>query len=353
MVRLRDGQHFYESPFFDPAFARLLAGIRADTHLITARDKAGLAAFWPLHVRPGRWARPIGAAFSDWHGPVLRPDMISLSPESLLKEAGLSGMTAPGLCPSALHARSGGQIQAAGIATLPEGADGYRALMKKLHAKHYKNLRRAERLIAKDFDEMSIVIDDHSIEAFEWLMSTKQDQYIRTGRHNVLGPEWVQTMMKGLFALKEPGLRGRLSTLRLDGKLAAAEFNLLSEKIVHGWITVYDQACASYSVGHLLMLSIICDIENTGHEACDIGVGDHDYKKYYESYVRPVESAVIRTGAALRPLAGAWNMTETIMPGRLKRLMGSMRRRGDQIFNTELESKGRLQGLKQALLKNR
>ncbi len=239
------------------------------------------------------------------------------------------------------------------MAVTPDGGEAYRALMKSLHPKHFKNLRRAERLITKDFGEMTINIDDSSREAFEWLMVMKQEQYIRTGRHNVLGPHWVQDMMKALFVLNTPRLRGRLSTLRLGGKLAAAEFNLLSDKVVHGWITVFDQAYAGYSPGHLLMLSVICDMQNTGHETCDIGTGNHAYKKYYESYVRPSEQIVIKPSATFRPFADFWRTAEMVAPARAKMAMLSMRYRGDQIFNSELNSAGRLKGIGQALFRRR
>lgn len=353
MTALRNHCSIYDSPFFDPDFAAVLAKVRNDVFVITVQDAAGLAGFWPLHVRPGKWARPIGAAFSDWHGPVLREGFRDILPVNLLEKAGLKGMTAGGLQPHHMGACSGGEIMGAGLATTPDGGEAYRALMRSLHPKHFKNLRRAERLIAKDVGEMVLNIDDTSREAFDWLMSTKQEQYIRTGKHNVLGPPWVQDMMEALFTQRLPRLRGRLSTLRLGGKLAAAEFDLLSDKVVHGWITAYDHAYAGYSPGHLLMLSVIADMENTGHEVCDMGAGNHAYTKHYESYVRPSERVIIKTSGAFRPFASIWRAAETAMPGRAKTTMQSMRHRGDQIFNTELNSKDRLKGLAQALFRRR
>jgi len=353
MVALRDAQSIYDSPFFDLDFAELISGVRADVRVAVAQDEKGLLGYWPLHVRPDKWARAIGGAFSDWHGPVLRQGEQEVSPEEFLKQAGLKGMTANGLRPPGLSASCRGDISACGIAQTPNGGLAYRELMTRLHPKHYKNLRRAERLSERDFGRMDVIVDDTSIDAFEWLMASKQAHYLRTGKHNVLGPLWVQSMMAKLRTERFPRLRGRLSTLRLDGKFAAAEFDLLSDKVVHGWITVFDQDYASYSPGHLLLLSVICDMENTGHEICDIGAGAHAYTKYYESYQQPVERAILETGLGARPAAAAWRMIEARAPGSLSGLMASMRRRGDQIFGSDISPQGRLSGLAQAVLRKR
>lgn len=345
MDAMRDGQSAYDNPFFDLDFAQIVASVRDDTQLLVAHDTAGLLGFWPVHVRPGKWARAIGCPFSDWHGPVMRAGDRSLAPQEFLHKAGLRGMTANGLQPQNLTAGCGGTISASSIAYAPAGGVAYREQMRSLHPKHFKNLRRAERMIERDFGAMDITIDDMSQEAFQWLMDTKREQYVRTGKHDVLAPTWVKGMMANLRTARHPRLRGRLSTLRLGGKIAAAEFDLLSDKVVHGWITAFDQDYAIHSPGHLLMLAVICNMEHTGQTICDVGAGNHTYKKYYESYQRPVEHAVLRTGQGLRPLAEGWRFIEQKSPHSLSNRMQAMRRRGDQIFGSELSPARRLRGL--------
>lgn len=350
MTALRDAQTMFDSPFFDLDFAQIMANARADTRILVADDAQGLMGFWPLHQRPDNWARPIGATFSDWHGPVMRPGAdAAMYPLEFLQKAGLKGMTATGLQPGLLSPSAGGELGGTGIAYMPQGAAAYLAQMKSLHGKHFKNLRRAERLIERDIGDIEFVADDTSHEAFEWLMTSKRAQYKRTGRHDVLAPDWVQTMMRTLHTKQFRRLRGRLSTLRLGGKLVAGEFDLLSDKVVHGWITVFDPDYAKYSPGHLLMLSVICDMENTGHIMCDVGGGDHAYKKNYESFQKPCESVTLTTARGLRPLATSWRLAERLGPAKLSGLMARMRRRGDQIFASELETAARLRGLRDAL----
>ena len=123
------------------------------------------------------------------------------------------------------------------------------------------------------------------------------------------------------------------------------EFNILSDTVVHGWITAYDRDYNLYSPGHHLMLAVICDMENTGHVFCDVGAGDHAYKKYYESLQFPAQQTVLRTGLGTRPFATSWVLAETHAPDRVSRLMARARRRGDQIFACELSLADRLTGL--------
>lgn len=350
LVQLRDGQDIYDNPFFDLDFAELVASVRSDTRLLIANDDEGLLGVWALHVRPNKWTRPIAAPFSDWHGPIIRAGA-DLSPEDFLAGAGLAGMTATGLQPTQLSGQCGGELSACGIAETPNGGDAYRAEMKGLHSKHFKNLRRAERMIARDFEHSELTLDDTSLEAFEWLMTLKQEQYTKTGKHNVLKPDWVQVMMETLRTKRYPRLRGRLSTLRLDGKLAAAEFDILSDKVVHGWITAYSQDYAKYSPGHLLMLAVICNLSETGHVSCDIGTGDQAYKTYYESHQRPSERAIIQTPGGMRPLASTWSFVESNAPARLAGVMTRMRRRSDQIVSAELDLGGRVKGFCSALMR--
>jgi len=346
---LRDGQSVYDSPFFDIDFAEIVSRVRSDVRIALAFEGEALRGYWALHVRPDKWARPIGAPFSDWHGPVMQAGFEDLSAQDFLTKAGLKGMTASSFKPTRFAGSPKSQISGSGLAYMPDGAEAYLANMKSLHTKHYKNLRRAERIIERDFERVTYTMDDPSLENFNWLMAAKSAQYRRTGKHDVLGPDWVQAMMETLRTERFTRVRGRLSTLSFDGQLIAAEFNLLSDKIVHGWITVYDPNFSRYSPGHMLMKHVICDMENTGHEMCDVGTGSNAYRKYYENVQQPCHSLVLETGRGFRPFAGSWHRIERSGPAQLKSLMASMRRRGDQIFACELGTSGRLAGLKDAL----
>ena len=100
---LRNARSIYDDPFFDPDFARLVGEVRDDTRIGFASDRAGVFAVWPMHIRPGNWARPIGSPFSDWNGPILA-DNVELSTEEILSGFDLSGFTTQGFLPQRTEA---------------------------------------------------------------------------------------------------------------------------------------------------------------------------------------------------------------------------------------------------------
>ena len=354
LTAIRDADARFDSPFFDLEFARQLSLVRDDTRIAVLEDGQGLAGYWALHVRPGKWARPVGAVFSDWHGPVVRADLLSRDPAAWLAEAGLKGMTVNGLQLSGDRLSCEGGVAAVGQAVLGAGgAAAFLANQRDLFPKYAKNIRRAERLIDKEFGGMSFVADDRSEAALDWLLERKSAQYNATGLHDVLAPDWVQGLMRNLFACRAGRFAGRLSTLRFGEQLVAAELDLISDTIVHGWITVFDNEYARYSPGHLLIRDIICDMERTGHVMADMGAGEAAYKKYYETYTLPAKVGTVRSGRGIRPLAAGWRLAEDALPEKLSGTLASIRRRTDQIAGTDLETRRRVSGFVKALSRSR
>lgn len=348
---LRDANDLYDDPFFDPDFASVVAEVRDDVHVIIASEGNVPVAFWPLHCRAGSWARPIGGPFSDWHGPVLAKDS-ELTPSDLLDGAGLPGFTAFAL-PAVLSGMRNTQRCGAHMTDLSEGWDVFLESQKARFPKHFKKMRRVTRNIEKDFSDVEYILDDRTDDAFSWLLARKRDQYLRTGKHDVLSPAWAQELMSGLRAHHGPRLRARLSTLRFDGRLAAAEFNLISDKVIHGWLTAYEGDFARYSPGFLLQHNILRQMPLCGLTRYDSGPGLDHYKKVYSNFYLPVDAGIVLpTHTATTParlFGHGWKVTEDVMPGPIARLMGKARQRSDQILLSETDLAGRARGFAHAL----
>jgi len=350
---MRDADPRYDDPFFDPEFARMIGNLREDTRIAVAfgAGLTGPVAFWPLHVRSGGWARPIGGPFSDWHGPIVQLGL-GVDPADMLKGAGLSGFTSFGM-PGHLSA---GHIETrvgANMTDLSMGFDAFLESQRQKYPKHFKKIRRMQRNMDRDFADITYHIDDQSTEAFDWVMERKRQQYVRTGKHDVLGPDWAQTLMMRLRRHSSERLRARLSTLRFDGRIAAAEFNLQSDTVLHGWITAFDTEFHYYSPGYMLQHEILRRMPDLGLTTYDAGPGLDYYKKYYCNYQLAVDEGALRAaeGARVMPrvLPGTWRAAEAILPGAAARLMGKVRRRTDQIMLAETTLGGRARGFAAAL----
>ena len=349
---MRDANTNYDDPFFDPEFARLVGDLRTDTYVAVAFDpgKQEPIAFWPLHIRPGGWARPIGGPFSDWHGPIIRKGD-AVDPSIFLTSADLAGFSAFGM-PADLSWGHLSERVGANMTNLSAGWADYLAQQTKLFPRHFKKIRRMQRNMERDFSSVEYNMDDKSREAFDWIIARKREQYNRTGRHDVLAPDWVCQMLERLRTHQSDRLTVQLMTLKLDGNLAAAEFNILSDNVVHGWITAFQTEYSYYSPGYMLQHEILRAMPEMGRAVYDAGIGLDYYKKYYTNFQLPVDKGVIRAEPRQRlprVFADGWRLTENAMPGAVARLMGKVRRRTDQIVLAETTFGGRMSGFAKAL----
>ncbi|MEL6861159.1 MAG: GNAT family N-acetyltransferase [Pseudomonadota bacterium] len=349
---LRDARDIYDNPFFDPDFAKLVGEVREDTRIGFASDDAGVFAVWPMHIRPGNWARPIGSPFSDWNGPILAAN-VELSPQEILAGFDISGFTTNGFLPQSRATSATLKRSGANLSDLSGGCEAFLEDQKAQWPKHFKKMRRIYRNIERDFSEMRYEWDDRSDEAYAQLIELKQAQYQRTGFFDVLKAEWVRDLFDRLRTFEGPRLRARLISIYFDDVQAASEFNLQSDKILHGWITAFDQDYKSYSPGHVLLQETLGCMCQHGLRMYDSGPGLDKYKRNYSNMQTLIESGVI-SGAPVqlspeRVAGRAWSLGEHVMPAQARRLMARARRRMDQIASVETSMTGRASGVLSAL----
>ncbi|MFC7290964.1 GNAT family N-acetyltransferase [Hirschia litorea] len=371
----------YQSPYFSPEFFQIVGAARDDVRLVLAHNEAGEAiGFFPVQVSGVGLplARPVGAPFADYNGPVLRSGYEHIAADMLAQAGGavytFSGIPVlgvdclsevegeedtynlvdiqlcdPVLLKTGLNVR--GQMPAF-IADLSPGFETYLESRRSTFPRHFKNCRRLWRKTEKEAGPLQLTFHEPSIEALETLIGWKQEQYERTGLHNVLSAKWARDMLRGCFEMQTPEFAGVMTTLRCDGKLMAAEFGLRSGSLLHGWISGYNTEYHSYSPGMLLQKSLLEAAANAGILTADMGVGAEHYKKYYASRMVPVCNGVIpATGVkgAMRGIGGeVWHQLERAPLGPVSGFAGKLRRRLDVILSVERSFEGRKQGLKRA-----
>lgn len=349
---LRNADVRYDDPFFDPDFARLVGDVRADTRIGVATDGDDVVGVWPLHKRPGGWARPIGGPFSDWHAPVLSKDT-TLTAQAFLEGLDFAGMTTFGLQPRA-HGHSLGMDRVgANMTDLSGGFDLFVEEQQKRWPKHFKKMRRLYRNVERDFSEMRFEYDNREDAAFDRLFELKRMQFARTGYHDVLKPDWAIKLLDRLRHFEGPRLRVRLVTLHYDDQHAASELNMQSDKVMHGWLTGFEQEMGSYSPGNMLVQEMLSHMCADNILTYDAGPGLDHYKRHYSNYQTPVDSGPLRGArgsfAPSRIAGRVWRWGENQMPAKVGGLMGRARRRMDQIALSETGLGGRASGVFGAL----
>ncbi len=340
LARLRDRTSGYDGPLFDPRLIQMLGRHRKDTRVIMASRGGEPVAFWGLHLRPGNWSQPLGGPFSDWHGPVIA-ETEDLSAETILAAAEVSGMNVHGLRPVDWRMpRQNERVRdMCHLADLSLGYDHFLALQTEEYPHHFKKMRRLTRNLYKDFAEVRFDFDNRDPAALEWLFRLKSQQFRATGRHDVLRSDWARGYVDALCQHSADDLRTVVSTLRLDGQLAAVELNIRSRTVLHGWLTAYDTSFAHASPGLMLMHFLFSEMQRHNLTHYDMGPGLHHYKRHYTNLSLPVENGLIRgsnQGRQLdRAIYGVWSMAEASAPEPIASIMGKARRRFHQVLLSE------------------
>lgn len=351
--RLRESRDLYANPFFDPGFAGVVASIRDNVRVGIVRDAGEMVCAWPLHVSLDRFARPIGAPFSDHHGPLFK-EGVQLQGRDLVRGLGLMGASFNGLMDvdqrfaDVTFSRDG-----ACIIDVSSGADAYFDWQRTTFPKHAKKMRRLRRKAEREIGELTFTFDDPDEAALEQVFEWKAAQYAETGRHNVLAPDWTRAMMKKLLRYKSAGLSGIFHTLRVGDRLVAGEFNIMSPSVIHAWIPAYDAEFASFTPGMILSDHIIREGADRGVRTLDFGVDAWHYKKYYTTYQLPLSEGTAWANAPVASmrfgLETMWRKVEAAPLGPPARLAGKIRRRFDLIRAVEPTMTGRLKGMACAL----
>ncbi len=372
----------YVSPYFTPDFISIAGQVRSDVQIVFARNEAGaIVGILPVQMSGIglRLARPVGAPFSDYNGPILKAGYEHIAGEMLsyVKGAAYSFSGMPVVTDSAdvLNAdnadadlpidiskidpellKFGLSIRGkarAFIADLSVGYDAYLESRRSEYPKHFKKSRRLWRQAEKEVGKLELVFHDPSEEALDQLIEWKREQFQRTGLHDVLSPDWTRQMLRKCFQSQTPHLAGVLTTLRCDGKLMAAEFGVRAGDLLHGWISAYNPEYHTYSPGMLLQTRLLEAASHEGIKTADLGVGAEHYKKYYASRYLPVCNGVLvgtSLGGAVRGIGGEiWNNLEEASLGPVSKVAVKLRRRLDVILSTEQTMTSRKDGIMRAL----
>ncbi|WP_199200441.1 GNAT family N-acetyltransferase [Alkalicaulis satelles] len=339
------------SPLLHPDFACAVGRVREDVRFALYRDARGLAGVFAHHRRPGGFARPVGAAFSDVHAILTRPGL-DVPASRLLQLAGLSRARF-----SAVHTghdtppdgmMSAGAAQACVLEGDPE------ALVERLraaHPKRFKDLRRRLRRLEEDHGEIRLEAGaDRS--AFEQLITWKRAQYRQTGKHDVLAPRWAARLMTSLFDNRGGEVKGRLITFTAGGRLVAAEFGPEAQGCFHPWLAAYDPDMAGYSPGHLLVFQLVSQMGALGLTRYDMGPGHEDYKKYFANDLTPLHAGMARApglaSSVRERAAGLVSSAASLGGERVSALAGRLHRRMDQIAAVETCARRRVMGITRA-----
>ncbi|MEA1941609.1 MAG: GNAT family N-acetyltransferase [Pseudomonadota bacterium] len=331
---MRTGNPGLASPYFTLEFAEVMAAARADTRVMTVSRNGAPAAFLPLHLSRSGVARPIGGPLGDHHGLITDTPDLDLDP--LLGRAGFGRLTFHGALAdqTSFLKYCDGPPEISWVSDLSRGYDAFIADCTAADAKAMRNIRSRQRKLEALDAEVTIRIDDRRPEALNQLIGAKREQYQRTRALDVFAVPWTRKVIDALFHRDTPELAGLLSTLEIDGKLAAAHFGMRSDTVLHYWFPVFWPEHAKLGPGLTLFLEMARKLSGDGITGIHLGPGDYDFKRRLSNAGFGVVSGQIRRPSLTNDIVSAGEAIEQQLRrlplGRLSAWPGKALRRIDK-----------------------
>jgi CelD/BcsL family acetyltransferase involved in cellulose biosynthesis len=291
------------SPFLSPHWAlaveRVCENRRGRIVVCMLRDAGQAVGFFVARV-VGATAMPVGAPMCDYQALVAAPG-VSVTSKQLLEALGVQRLDfchmLAGRAPFAAFERG----QAASYQLdLSQGYEAYAAARREAGSGVIKDIDKRRRKVEREIGEVTFVARSADEAAFDQLLAWKRKQYEATGQTVIFDAPWTVRLLRELRAGPDAGIGGVLFELRIDGKLAAVQYNLLGEGVVHAWIIAHDEAFERYSPGLILFQEIARWMDGTPYRTLDLGAGDYRFKLQLASHTVPVAH-----GFAGRPSAAA------------------------------------------------
>lgn len=294
LIRSRRSQ--LASPFFSLGWHDAIESARGGVEVIKISRGARAVGFLPFCRSLFGSLHPVGAPMADWHG-LIGPAGSRIEMDDLLKAARARSYRFSGAPVDDPVLQCAGSAAASSLVMdLADGYAAYEVEARNGHPKAFRNLRARERRLHERCVE--IRLDDRDPVSLAKVLSMKSGQYRRTRQIDIFSFGWTRNLIKILFAeeqLNEPEqIRGLLSTLWVDGSLAAGHFGIKDCSTLHYWFPVYDARFADFSPGILLLHEMARAAKHLEFSRIDLGDGDYRFKQEFANRRIPLVSGIAR-----------------------------------------------------------
>ncbi|MGH6992469.1 MAG: GNAT family N-acetyltransferase, partial [Caulobacteraceae bacterium] len=240
--------------------------------------------------------------------------------------------------------RSGAETRALGYrVVLEEGAESYAEKLTTASRNRHRNFRRYSHKLTREIGPLKLVAHRQSA-CFEELLDWKTAQIRRTGVQDFLAADWTRGLL-GKLLIGEPPLEGLVLSLFAGERQVAAHFGVRSSGHFHPWIGASSPDLEAYSPGSVHHWMAIQAMTALKLRTYDLGPGFGHWKGFFANdFVTVAEGLASTSGASGRHARSRENLWR--LPGLATNpLAARLRRRLDQIAQTELTLPGRLAGL--------
>ena len=292
------------SPYFSVAYFEAVERVRPGIKVLRFFEKERVAAFWPIRKGPMGTARPVAGTMDDLHGIIAHPSIrLELTQDAVRQHIGGYAFSAVPYSQRrhGLHGQHGDGNQ---VMDLSRGHQAWLEQRSSDSANFRREWRKARKLI--DADTTLIQHDVIDPASFHRLIELKQDAYAQSGHFDIFSLDWPKALLQALLESGDDGARGILSTLKIDGEIAAICYSMRSQTCLHYWFPAYEAGFAKLKPGLALLFSLAEWAADEGLHELHLGLGDTQYKRQMASWMMPVRGGAL---ALSRPQQFATDFT--------------------------------------------
>jgi CelD/BcsL family acetyltransferase involved in cellulose biosynthesis len=325
---------FLVSPYLTLGYVDAVSHARPDIKVAVIRRGDRIAGFFAFQKGPMGHARAPGGVVNDCHAVICAPgEDIALS--HVLIQAGVEVFDFKDcLAAQAPFRRHAEFVEGGWIIDISDGFDAYVAQRKKPGGNTFRSAIGAPKKLAKE-GELTFRFDDRRPETLEALYAWKSAQYRESGFPDLFALKWVRDLIEQLWRQDRAEGAGLMSTLELDGRLAAVHFGLIGPTVLHSWFPAYDPEFAHLTPGNALLIEMLQAGAEAGVREVHMGPGDQRQKQAMGSFQEGLATGCItRPGLVgwARQAAGYIEKTAEPLPlGPLARAPGKAFRKIDRI----------------------
>lgn len=336
------------SPYFHLDYTLLLSELRDDVFIACVYENDLPIAFLPYQGQ--RFARPVGAPMTDYHGFICKPDA-AFNPIDILKLSGIgayhfSAVTNSQMAPHFQQQDDGVMMD------IRAGAEKWREGRDSSYRRHLKSNRRRIRKATEDIGQPRYVWQSKDQSVFDQLIAWKKQKFSETGKYDVLSANWTLELLDTLWQRNNGGLKCDMQALYFGDRLAAIDMGLTDGDTFHSWIVAYDGELHSYAPGIQLLEGLIDESQSLGYTRIDLGVGTAGYKRHYASEDIKTGTGFIAAQGSAATLSNLYSRAERFGQKALKDAPGKLRRRYTQIAACEDSVSGRAKAMFDAVKSN-
>lgn len=280
-----------QTPFLTPNFALAMANVCDRSRVIVVEDGSAIVGFLPVELRSRGVATAIGRKVNTRQG-LVHATGFEWSWLALLKAAGLEVLELPDLIGNQWHRIP--SLKSA-LAPVIDTDGGWAVYLDRIaKRKAIKTVLYKERKLHRDHPE-AVFSSGPAAEHvdLDQLIAWKSRQYRRSGWPDLFARPGMVALLRRLADEPGEGLYCVGSSLRVAGRVIAADLSIATNTVFTGWFCAHDPEWARFSPGAIRTLRTIEAAFARDVHSIDLARGDEHYKNTLKTGDRLVATGFV------------------------------------------------------------